>query len=106
LFIVAGIDILVHEQLTFIERVKSELKELGDGNRNFEAIVFDRGFHGWLGRQLSLFDIFWKVNLTAVIVPLKAFDNDRVKAYGAAIKLIQNAQSHGDQGVNDRSTFV
>jgi hypothetical protein len=53
-FIVAGIDIVAHEQLTFIERVKRELAERNDTSRKFEAMVFDKGFHGWLSRKLLM----------------------------------------------------
>lgn len=53
LFIVAGIDIVAHEALTFIENVKSELQTRnGGGDRRLEAMVFDKGFHGWLEREL------------------------------------------------------
>lgn len=49
LLIVPGIDICVHEQLTFIERIRNE-QEAKDPNegRRFEAMVFEKGFHGWL----------------------------------------------------------
>ncbi|KAF2108358.1 Alpha/Beta hydrolase protein [Lophiotrema nucula] len=49
LVVVAGIDILAHEQLSFVERVQGELE--GEGNpegRRVEARVFERAFHGWL----------------------------------------------------------
>ena len=53
LFVVGGIDILVHEQLTFIERLQRESHSKGQNSeRKFEAIVFDKGFHGWLDREL------------------------------------------------------
>jgi acetyl esterase/lipase len=55
-FVVAGIDILVHEQLTFVERVKAEIERDGDSEegeeRSVEARVFERGFHGWLECEL------------------------------------------------------
>jgi len=48
LFIVAGIDVLMHEQLTFIERTRSEIKAEANTDRSAEARVWDKGFHGWL----------------------------------------------------------
>lgn len=51
-FVIAGIDILAHEQLTFVERVKVELEKEGDQERRIEAKVWDRGFHGWLECKL------------------------------------------------------
>jgi hypothetical protein len=51
LFIVPMIDILVKEQLDFIERLKSELQSSEQtSNRRFETIIFEKGFHGWLER--------------------------------------------------------
>jgi hypothetical protein len=48
LFIVAGIDILMHEQLNFVERIRKEAEAEGDTDRSAEARVWDKGFHGWL----------------------------------------------------------
>lgn len=49
LLIVPAIDILVHEQLAFIQRLRQEQRSREvDQERTFEAIVFDKGFHGWL----------------------------------------------------------
>ena len=55
LFIVAAIDIAAHEQLTFIERIKADAESSeGDKHRKFEAMVFEKGFHGWLERKMEL----------------------------------------------------
>ena len=57
LLIVPAIDILVHEQLTFIERIRRDL-EGADGShrhRKFEAILFEKGFHGWLECKQPLY---------------------------------------------------
>ncbi|KIW05571.1 uncharacterized protein PV09_03446 [Verruconis gallopava] len=50
LLIVPAIDILVHEQLTFVERVQRELVENGldKQGRSCEAHVVEGAFHGWL----------------------------------------------------------
>ena len=47
LLIVAAIDILLHEQLIFVERVKKDLADRAS-SRVVEAKVFENGFHGWL----------------------------------------------------------
>lgn len=48
LLMVAGIDSCVHEQLTFVERVKRDLAKAGlQSQRTVEAAVFDDLFHGW-----------------------------------------------------------
>ena len=53
LFVVAQIDILVKEQLTMIERLKSDLEAQDDtSSRRFETIIFEKGFHGWLECKL------------------------------------------------------
>jgi hypothetical protein len=49
LLIIAGIDILAHEQLTFLERIKRDVADRGeDGKRRIKGKVYDKGFHGWL----------------------------------------------------------
>ncbi|KAM0724217.1 hypothetical protein Q7P37_000099 [Cladosporium fusiforme] len=76
LLIVPAIDILVHEQLSFVERLKEEAATRRDDNGNrIEAVMFDKGFHGWLE------------------VPSAIIDNrgDREKAFGAAIDFIMEA---------------
>lgn len=53
LLIIPGIDIIVHEQLAFVERVKKEIQERGldKKGRMCEAKVVDDAFHGWLERE-------------------------------------------------------
>lgn len=49
LLVVAGIDILVHEQLTFVERLKNDVaKSPKNASRRIEALYIDKGFHGYL----------------------------------------------------------
>ena len=52
LMVVPPVDILVHEQLTFAERVKADIEKLrkqGKGlGRSIETIVQEGCFHGWL----------------------------------------------------------
>lgn len=49
LLIVPAIDILLHEQLSFVERLKRDVEggRAGTGGR-VESMVFEKGFHGWL----------------------------------------------------------
>ncbi|KAL0940432.1 lipase esterase family [Colletotrichum truncatum] len=46
--VVAGIDITVHEQLTFVERVKKEREEKGKDGGSVEAFYVEDLFHGCL----------------------------------------------------------
>lgn len=48
--VVPTIDILLHEQLTFVERVKQDIESLGERGkgRRVEAMVMEGCFHGWL----------------------------------------------------------
>jgi hypothetical protein len=46
-FVVAGIDILLHEQVTLIKRLNEEISAEGQ-KRRLQVRVFDEGFHGWL----------------------------------------------------------
>ena len=49
LFVVAGIDILVDEQMKLVERLEREVKERElEKERRVRKIVFPTGFHGWL----------------------------------------------------------
>ncbi|KAF6813525.1 lipase esterase family [Colletotrichum sojae] len=48
LLVVAAIDITVHEQLTFVERVKREREEKGKDGGTFEASYVEDAFHGCL----------------------------------------------------------
>ncbi|KAF1848320.1 alpha/beta-hydrolase [Cucurbitaria berberidis CBS 394.84] len=48
LFVVAGIDILLHEQLVMAERLKKEMGNDGDGHRQAHVLLIENGFHGFL----------------------------------------------------------
>jgi acetyl esterase/lipase len=47
-FALAGIDILLHEQLSLVERLRGEIDEDGDEGRVVETLVIENGFHGFL----------------------------------------------------------
>ena len=53
LLIIPSIDILLVEQLTFLERVKADIEAEGDDGRprRVEGMVFEDCFHGWLERR-------------------------------------------------------
>jgi hypothetical protein len=54
LMLVPTVDILVHEQLTFIERLKAESKTTqAHRGRRFEALLLEDGFHGVFECKLS-----------------------------------------------------
>jgi hypothetical protein len=51
LLIVPSIDILVHEQLTFVERLEKDIAQNPierERGRRVEALVIEKGFHGWI----------------------------------------------------------
>jgi alpha/beta hydrolase fold len=55
LFIVPTLDILLHEQLTFIERLKGEAaKNVNYAGRRIESLMFDGQIHGFLECELIL----------------------------------------------------
>lgn len=92
LFIVPLIDIVVKEQLQFIERLNSELRN-GDGNadRRFETMIFEKGFHGWLECEFTFFDT--SACSLLFVVPRGVIDEqERTQAYDAAIEFI--SQTH------------
>lgn len=55
LFVIAGIDILLHEELTMVERLKNDAAaETAQGRqRRIEGKVYEKGFHGWLEREFD-----------------------------------------------------
>ena len=69
LFFVAGIDILTHEELAFIDRLQreTELETTCDPKR-YEKIVFDNGFHGWLERQFASFTALPYADICSALV--------------------------------------
>lgn len=50
LMVVAGIDILVHEQEVFVERLRRESREMGLEKR-VEVLKIEEAFHGWMERK-------------------------------------------------------
>jgi acetyl esterase/lipase len=49
LMVVPGVDILVHEQLTFIQRLKKEGgRDAKGAERRFQTLYDEKGFHGYL----------------------------------------------------------
>lgn len=54
LLVVPGIDILVHEQTTFIERLKEDAaRDPEQSGRRFEVLYDEKGFHGYLERKMQ-----------------------------------------------------
>ena len=59
-FVIAGIDILAHEELSMVERLRGEIERDSDadaGDRRVQARVWDRGFHGWLECKFEF--VYW-----------------------------------------------
>ncbi|KAF2402427.1 alpha/beta-hydrolase [Trichodelitschia bisporula] len=48
LFVIPAVDVLQHEQLAFVKRVRSELEARGETGRRVEGVVFDGMIHGWM----------------------------------------------------------
>ena len=56
LLIIATMDILLHEQSTFIQRVKEEAsKDPKYAGRRYESLLMENQLHGWT--ECSFFDI-------------------------------------------------
>lgn len=94
LLICAGIDILLHEQLTFMERIREDAKSRNvDQDRKFESMVFDKGFHGWLERELVYAPHQVRELTNSFIVPSYIVGKeDKKKAFDAAVKLILDSR--------------
>jgi hypothetical protein len=57
MIVTAGMDILLHEQLVFVQRLRTEIEEAERAGgaaaeavrgRKVESTVYEKGFHGWL----------------------------------------------------------
>jgi hypothetical protein len=58
LLIIPAMDILAHEQLSFVERVNKEIEERGGEEatgRRCVSRVFEKGFHGWIECEYCAF---------------------------------------------------
>ncbi|KAK3319108.1 lipase/esterase [Apodospora peruviana] len=77
LLVVPGIDLVVREQLGFVERLRGEIERDTEGRykgRRVEALFVEKGFHGYLG-------------LPSVIVGQELKD----QAWDAGVRFIQDA---------------
>lgn len=59
LFVIPTLDILLHEQLVFVERLRRELAESSssssdDSRRAVESLIVEGQWHGWVERRSSL----------------------------------------------------
>lgn len=94
LLIIAGIDVLVHEELSFVKRVKEELKAAGlEEGRTVMNVVFEKAFHGWF--ECKLVALRGRPSANAVrTVPYLPRDlhADKLKAQELAIDFIAKAQ--------------
>ncbi len=58
LLVIPGIDILVHEQTMFVDRLNEEKsKDPRQSSRRIEKLYLEKGFHGWLERR------YWPLRL-------------------------------------------
>ncbi|KAH7058815.1 putative lipase/esterase family protein [Macrophomina phaseolina] len=79
LFVVPTVDILVHEQLMFVERLRREIDERGEEQRVVESLIVEGQMHGW-------------VELPDFAIDMKTKDD----AFDAAIEFIR--ETHGKHG--------
>jgi len=97
LFVIPAIDILVHEQLTFVERLKHDLSSVAGGEtRRIESMWFERGFHGWLERRLPFLIVARALIQHFAVPTFVVGKKDRKKAFDAACDFISAAhRNHG-----------
>ncbi|KAL1595226.1 hypothetical protein SLS60_009914 [Paraconiothyrium brasiliense] len=94
LFVMAGIDILAHEQLFFVERLKGEPEVGGDLEGSVEARVWDKGFHGWL--ECKWTDEFPIYHPDKTAVPKCVLEKERMEAFDMAVDFIRRVhRKHG-----------
>ncbi|KAF2195126.1 alpha/beta-hydrolase [Zopfia rhizophila CBS 207.26] len=75
LLIVPGIDILVHEQLSLVERIREELEREGGSESRVEAKVIENAFHGWIE------------------LPKAVLEKERIDAFEAGVLFIKEVHS-------------
>jgi hypothetical protein len=68
-FVAAGIDILLHEQLRFVQRIKDELEREGNTAQRIKVLAEERRFHGWLECKLLVFISLHLFSTSALIHP-------------------------------------
>lgn len=54
LFVVPTIDVILHEQLVFVERLKREIEERGEEGRVVKSLIMEGQLHGWVERECLL----------------------------------------------------
>lgn len=65
LLIIPSIDILLHEELTFVERVKKEIRDAGlENERAVEGVTFEKAFHGWFECEQCIIVTLFTIELT------------------------------------------
>ncbi|KAL1962125.1 hypothetical protein VTN77DRAFT_592 [Rasamsonia byssochlamydoides] len=82
LFIIPTLDILVEEQLSFVDRLRKDMDARKDGDRKVEARLFDKCLHGWL--ELPSFAIEEKTRTDAFNAMIKFIKeaHEKYKKYG------------------------
>lgn len=80
LFVIPAIDILLHEQVTFVERLQAELANSADATeRRIESLVVEGQIHGWLELPSAAID-----------------ERTRTHAFDVAIDFLRDTyQKHG-----------
>lgn len=100
LLVVPGTDILVHEQLTFVERVRDEIAHhprMSHAGRRVEALFVEKGFHGYLGCEKDVAVVLGGRRLIRCAVPNSVVSQElKDQAFDAGVNFIQDVYSkHG-----------
>ena len=95
LMVVAGIDILVHEQQEFLERVREEIKGMGEEGAawSIEELYIEEAFHGWMERTLPRTGEWaWGEQLCAdwTAVPKSIMEPQRQRVYKRSIEFLKD----------------
>jgi acetyl esterase/lipase len=90
LFVCAGMDILLDEQLRFVERLKRE----GEGNGGLEVLVVEKGFHGFVECKRVSYPEFWTD--ADCIVPSWIMERERMEVFEKSIAFVKMVhEKHG-----------
>lgn len=90
LFVVAGIDILAHEQLSFTRRLKEDAeRQEVDDRYHVEVKVWDKGFHGWLECRCTSESDKNPEMANGNIVPSSVLERERMEAFNMSVGFIR-----------------
>lgn len=98
LMVISGIDLVVHEQMTFIQTLKEEgQRDPKEAGRRFEMLYDEKAFHGHLERMVVVQNIQGEeIRLTPSVPSSITPQEKKDRAIGAGVKFIKDThQKHG-----------